>query len=47
MFLLFVSRIPFTRICPLDHKISFPPLGIFHFAPTYSLTPCQSWQLSN
>ncbi|CAK3683630.1 hypothetical protein VCRA2120E57_120010 [Vibrio crassostreae] len=29
------------------HKKSHLPLGFFHIAPTYSLTPCQSWQLSN
>ncbi|PMO23523.1 hypothetical protein BCT15_02505 [Vibrio splendidus] len=34
-------------ICPLDHNFYLFPLGFFHIAPTYWVTPCQSWQLSN
>ncbi|PTP98241.1 hypothetical protein CWO34_12255 [Vibrio splendidus] len=51
-FKLFVTRLPASRllasrICPLDHNFYLFPLGFFHIAPTYWVTPCQSWQLSN
>ncbi len=34
-------------ICFSDHNFYLFPLGFFHIAPTYWVTPCQSWQLSN
>lgn len=47
IFKLFESRLLASRICPSDHNFYLFPLGFFHIAPTYWVTPCQSWQLSN
>ncbi|MDH5905117.1 hypothetical protein BCT55_21780 [Vibrio splendidus] len=46
-FKLFASRLLASRICSFDHNFYLFPLGFFHIAPTYWVTPCQSWQLSN
>ncbi|PTP42182.1 hypothetical protein CWN87_14430 [Vibrio splendidus] len=45
--LLVYSHPASALICFSDHNFYLFPLGFFHIAPTYWVTPCQSWQLSN
>ncbi|MFA0157551.1 hypothetical protein [Vibrio sp. 10N.261.46.A3] len=45
--LLVYPHLASALICFSDHNFYLFPLGFFHIAPTYWVTPCQSWQLSN